>query len=74
MSVNRCNFFNLNVLTHKHQEMYGCKLSTVDTDVLVLKHAEAPGHQYPQCWPNITCIDQFHTKIFHSVIVHDIRK
>ena len=47
----------LSLLTLKHQETHGCKVSTVATDGLVLKHqAKAPGHEYPQYWLNIRFI------------------
>ena len=58
-------------LTLKHRETHGCIVSTVATDALVLK---APGHQYPQCWPNIHCVGpvSYRKNIAHKV--NSIRK
>ena len=51
--------------------------------VLLLTHicvtrpqwVKAPGHQYPQCWPNIHCNGAFADKnIFGTFIMIDIRK
>ena len=41
-------------LTLKHWETHWCIDSTVASDAL---GAKAPGHQYPQCWLNIHCIE-----------------
>ena len=40
-------------LTHKQLEMYS-EYSALY--LLGCPDAKAPGHQYPQCWPNIDCI------------------
>ena len=42
-------------LTHKQLDTHGHVLSSVVTNVLMLKHPKAPGHQYLQCWLNIHC-------------------
>ena len=46
-------------LTHKHLETHGCILSTVATDVLVLKHQDISIHSTDQ---SCIALDQFHTK------------
>ena len=54
------NVYKLWILTHKKLEMYGCVLSTVATDVLVLKHQAITVHSTDWIF---TVLDQFHTQI-----------
>ena len=50
-------------LTHKQLETHGCVLSTVATDVLVLKYQAISIHSAD--WRNIHLLDQFHTEMLH---------
>ena len=49
-------------LTPKHQETHGCVVSTVATDVLVLKHQAISIHNADQTF---IVFDQFHIKALH---------
>ena len=56
------NLMALQELTHKQLEIYGCVISTLATDALVLQHQVISTHSSDQIF---SVLNQFHAKILH---------